>query len=277
VDDLPQEAGVVESRISEDSILKGEQLTLSFGGITVLFYVSFAVKKGEIFSIIGPNGAGKTSLYNVINGFYKPQKGKLYFYGQEITRLKPHRIARLGIARSFQNIELFKHMTVLENLMLGSHIHIKYGLLKSLLYFGPCLAEEVHHRRRVEDVLDFLEITHIRSKPVGTLPYGLQKRVEMARALCLDPEVLLLDEPMAGMNLEETEDMARFILDVNHEWGKTVLLIEHDMGVVMDLSERIMVLDFGEKIAEGTPAEIQQNALVAKAYLGEPGGAVLGR
>jgi len=268
---------VGEGRVQEEVILKGEQLTLSFGGITVLFYVNFNVKKGEIFSIIGPNGAGKTSLYNIINGFYKPQKGKLIFKGQEITRLRPDRIARLGIARSFQNIELFKHMTVLENLMLGSHIHIRYGLFKSLLYFGPCLKEEVHHRKRVENVLDFLEITHIRTKTVGTLPYGLQKRVEMARALCLDPELLLLDEPMAGMNLDETEDMARFIIDVNREWAKTVLLIEHDMGVVMDLSDRIMVLDFGEKIAEGTPEAIQQNALVAKAYLGEPGGAVLGR
>jgi branched-chain amino acid transport system ATP-binding protein len=258
--DLSREEWVEEGRIKGEMILKGEQITLSFGGITVLFYVSFNVKRGEIFSIIGPNGAGKTSLYNVINGFYKPQAGKLTFKGKEITHLRPYRIARMGIARSFQNIELFKHMTVLENLMLGSHIHIQYGLLKSLLYFGPCL-----------------EITHIRTKPVGTLPYGFQKRVEMARALCLDPEVLLLDEPMAGMNLEETEDMARFIIDVNHEWGKTVLLIEHDMGVVMDLSDRIMVLDFGEKIAEGTPEEVQQNAVVAKAYLGEPGGAFLGR
>jgi branched-chain amino acid transport system ATP-binding protein len=271
------EERVAESRLSKDILLKGEQITLSFGGITVLYYIDFAVNRGEIYSIIGPNGAGKTSLYNVINGFYKPQKGALFFKGREITPLAPHRIARLGIARSFQNIELFRHMTVLENLMLGSHIHIRYGLLKSLLYFGPCLAEEVHHRRRVEDVLDFLEITHIRTKPVGTLPYGLQKRVEMARALCLDPDLLLLDEPMAGMNLEETEDMARFIIDVNREWGKTVLLIEHDMGVVMDLSDRIMVLDFGEKIAEGTPGQIQQNPLVAKAYLGETDSLFLGR
>jgi len=272
-----REAWVGEGRITEEIVLRGEQITLSFGGITALLYVSFAVKRGEIFSIIGPNGAGKSSLYNVINGFYHPQQGKVIFKNQEITRLRPYQIARLGIARSFQNIELFKHMTVLENMMLGRHIHIKYGLLKSIFYFGPCAREEVRHRKRVEDVIDFLEIEHIRKKQVGTLPYGLQKRVEMARALCLEPEVLLLDEPMAGMNLEETEDMARFIIDVNNEWGVTVLLIEHDMGVVMDLSDRIMVLDFGEKIAEGTPAEVQQNAIVAKAYLGEPDSAFLGR
>jgi branched-chain amino acid transport system ATP-binding protein len=274
---MSQEACVGEGRIKEEIILKGEQITLSFGGITALWGVSFTVRRGEIFSIIGPNGAGKSSLYNVINGFYRPQKGKVVFKEKEITHLKPYQIARIGIARSFQNIELFKHMTVLENLMLGRHIHIKYGLLKSFFYFGPCLKEEVRHRKRVEDVIDFLEIEHIRKKHVGTLPYGLQKRVEMARALCLEPEILLLDEPMAGMNLEETEDMARFIIDVNNEWGMTVLLIEHDMGVVMDLSDRIMVLDFGEKIAEGTPEEVQQNAVVAKAYLGESDAAFLGR
>lgn len=266
-----------DGRIKEEVVMSGEEITLSFGGITALLYVSFAVQRGEIFSIIGPNGAGKSSLYNVINGFYRPQKGRVFFKETEITHFKPYQIARMGIARSFQNIELFKHMTVLENLMLGRHIHIGYGLFKSLFYFGPCLKEEVQHRKRVEDVIDFLEIEHIRKKHVGTLPYGLQKRVEMARALCLEPEILLLDEPMAGMNLEETEDMARFIIDVNSEWGMTVLLIEHDMGVVMDLSDRIMVLDFGEKIAEGTPEEIQQNALVAKAYLGESDGAFLGR
>lgn len=266
-----------EGRIKSEVILKGENITLSFGGITALLDVSFHVKRGEIFSIIGPNGAGKSSLYNVINGFYRPQKGKVIFKGNDITRNKPYQIAKLGIARSFQNIELFKHMTVLENLMLGRHIHIKYGLLKSMFYFGPCLKEEVMHRKRVEDIIDFLEIEHIRKKPVGTLPYGLQKRVEMARALCLDPEVLLLDEPMAGMNLEETEDMARFVIDVNREWGRTVLLIEHDMGVVMDLSDRLMVLDFGEKIAEGTPEEVQKHPAVVKAYLGDADGAFLGR
>lgn len=268
---------MAEGRIKDEVLLKGENITLSFGGITALLDVSFAVKRGEIFSIIGPNGAGKSSLYNVINGFYKPQKGKVIFKDKEITHLKPFEIAKLGIARSFQNIELFKHMTVLDNLMMGRHIHIKYGLLKSLFYFGPCLKEEVEHRKRVEDVIDFMEIEHVRKKPVGTLPYGVQKRVEMARALCLEPEILLLDEPMAGMNLEETEDMARFILDVNNEWGITVLLIEHDMGVVMDLSDRVMVLDFGEKIAEGTPEEIQKNEAVAKAYLGDTEGAFLGR
>lgn len=260
-----------------DIILDLKGVSLAFGGVKALTDISFDVREHEVRAIIGPNGAGKSSLYNVINGFYRPQKGKVIFKDKEITHLKPYQIARMGIARSFQNIELFKHMTVLENLMLGRHIHIRYGLLKSMLYFGPCSKEEVHHRKRVEDVIDFLEIEHIRKKHVGTLPYGLQKRVEMARALCLEPEVLLLDEPMAGMNLEETEDMARFIIDVNNEWGMTVLLIEHDMGVVMDLSDRIMVLDFGEKIAEGTPEEVQQNAIVAKAYLGESDGAFLGR
>jgi len=268
---------VEDNRIKDEIVLKGENITLSFGGITALLGVSFKVQKGEIFSIIGPNGAGKSSLYNVINGFYKPQNGKVFFKDKEITHLNPFEIAKLGIARSFQNIELFKHMTVLENLMLGRHIHIKYGLLASLFYFGPARKQEVLHRKKVEDVIDFLEIEHIRKKPVGTLPYGLQKRVEMARALCLEPEVLLLDEPMAGMNLEETEDMARFIIDVNREWGVTVLLIEHDMGVVMDLSDRVMVLDFGEKIAEGTPEEVQKNPDVVRAYLGETEGAFLGR
>ena len=266
-----------DGRIKEEIVLKGENITLSFGGITALLDVSFSVKRGEIFSIIGPNGAGKSSMYNVINGFYKPQKGKVIFKDKEITHLRPYQIARMGIARSFQNIELFKHMTVLENLMLGRHNHIKYGLFKSFFYFGPCLKEEVIQRKRVEEIIDFLEIEHIRKKAVGTLPYGLQKRVEMARALCLEPEILLLDEPMAGMNLEETEDMARFIIDVNTEWKRTVLLIEHDMGVIMDLSDRIMVLDFGEKIAEGTPEDIQQNEVVAKAYLGDSDGAFLGR
>lgn len=268
---------MTNNRVGDEVILKGEQITLSFGGITALLSVDFSVKKGEVFSIIGPNGAGKSSMYNVINGFYHPQHGKVIFKGQEITHLKPFQIARLGIARSFQNIELFKNMTVLENMMLGRHIHIKYGLLASMLYFGPGRKEEVKHRKRVEDVIDFLEIEHIRKKHVGTLPYGLQKRVEMARALCLEPEILLLDEPMAGMNLEETEDMCRFIVDVNTEWGVTVLLIEHDMGVVMDLSDRMMVLDFGESIAEGTPDEIQKNEQVAKAYLGDTEGVFLGR
>jgi branched-chain amino acid transport system ATP-binding protein len=268
---------VATNRVGDEIILKGENITLSFGGITALMDVNFSVKKGEVFSIIGPNGAGKSSMYNVINGFYHPQHGKVIFKGKEITHLKPFQIARLGIARSFQNIELFKNMTVLENMMLGRHIHIKYGLFASMLYFGPGRREEVKHRKRVEDVIDFLEIEHIRKKHVGTLPYGLQKRVEMARALCLEPEILLLDEPMAGMNLEETEDMCRFIVDVNTEWGVTVLLIEHDMGVVMDLSDRMMVLDFGESIAEGTPEEIQQNEQVSKAYLGDSDGVFLGR
>ena len=237
----------------------------------------FPCKEERSFRSSDPTARVKAACITSSTVFIGLRREKSFSKITDITRLKPYQIARMGIARSFQNIELFKHMTVLENLMLGRHLHIKYGLFKSLFYFGPCLKEEVQHRKRVEDVIDFLEIEHIRKKHVGTLPYGLQKRVEMARALCLEPEVLLLDEPMAGMNLEETEDMARFIIDVNNEWGTTVLLIEHDMGVVMDLSDRIMVLDFGEKIAEGTPEEIQQNAVVAKAYLGESEGAFLGR
>jgi len=254
-----------------------QNLKVSYGAAPALKGISLQVETGNIVTLIGSNGAGKSSMYNVINGFYHPQHGKVIFKGQDITHLKPFQIARLGIARSFQNIELFKNMTVLENMMLGRHIHIKYGLWASMLYFGPGRKEEVKHRKRVEDVIDFLEIEHIRKKHVGTLPYGLQKRVEMARALCLEPEILLLDEPMAGMNLEETEDMCRCIVDVNTEWGITVLLIEHDMGVVMDLSDRMMVLDFGESIAEGTPDEIQKNEQVAKAYLGDSEGVFLGR
>jgi branched-chain amino acid transport system ATP-binding protein len=226
------------------------------------------VSRGEIVSVIGPNGAGKTTLLNMISGFYHPDHGAITLEGRDITRFSPSRIATLGMARTFQNIALFRGMTVLDNLMLGRHIHMRTGVLRAMLRFGPALREEVEHRRVVEDMIDFLEIESLRKRPVGSLPYGLQKRVELGRALAAHPKILLLDEPMGGMNVEEKEDMARFILDVNDEWGTTIVLIEHDMGVVMDISQRVVVLDLGEKIAEGTPDEVKENPQVIKAYLG---------
>ncbi len=253
--------------------LEVQNLHLAFGKVAALAGVSFTVYQSEILAIIGPNGAGKTSLLNSISGLYKPQRGSIRFYNDgevyELTRLKPHQIAQLGVARSFQNIELFRHMTVLGNLMAGAHVHMKTGLLPSLFYWGPAEREQIHFREFVEDIIDLLEIEAIRYKQVGTLAYGLQKRVELGRALAMKPAILLLDEPMAGMNTEEKEDMARFILDVNEEHGVTIVLIEHDMGVVMDISDRIVVLSFGRKIAEGTPEEIRDNPEVRRAYLGE--------
>ncbi|MCK5540115.1 MAG: ATP-binding cassette domain-containing protein, partial [Deltaproteobacteria bacterium] len=219
-------------------ILEAEDVSLSFGGVNALLSVGFKVERGEIYSVIGPNGAGKSSMFNVISGLYRPQRGRIIYKGKDITKLPPHKMAPLGIARSFQNVELFKGMTVIDNLLLGRHIHMNSGLFSGGLFFGKAQKEELHHREFVEDLIDFLEIEHIRKKPVGTLSYGLQKRLELGRALALEPELLLLDEPMAGMNLEETEDMARFILDINQERDTTVLLIEHDMGVVMDISDK---------------------------------------
>ena len=253
----------------ENYQLRVEEAYLRFGGLVALNAVSIEVKKGEIFSVIGPNGAGKTCLLNCINRFYHPEKGKIFFEGQDISHLKAHRIASLGIARTFQNVELFEHMSALDNIKLGGHVHLKSGSLAGGLYYGKSKNEEMAFRKWIEErIIDLLEIEHIRKKTVHTLPYGMQKRVELGRALVAEPFLMLLDEPMAGMNVEEKEDMCRFVLDVNEELGITIVLIEHDMGVVMDISDRIVVLNFGEKIAAGTPKEVANNEQVIEAYLG---------
>ena len=257
-----------------DGLAKGEVLlevknvSLRFGGVKAITDISFDIRKGEIRAIIGPNGAGKTSMLNVINGFYTPQEGTITFRGEERKKIAPYQAAASGIARTFQNVALFKGMTTLDNIMAGRTLAMHRNFLWQLLYFGPALNEEIANRRKVEEIIDFLEIQHIRKVPVGRLPYGLQKRVELGRALAAQPSLLLLDEPMAGMNLEEKEDMSRFILDVNQQFGTTIALIEHDMGVVMDLSDRVVVLDYGRKIADGPPEEVQSNQDVIDAYLG---------
>ena len=262
--------------------IKVENLSLSFGGVNALTDVNLDVREHEILAIIGPNGAGKTCLLNCINGFYKPQKGEIYYEGQNITRIRPDSAAKLGLARTFQNIELYTGLSTLDNIMAARHVLMKQNFLAGALYFGWAHAEEIKHRRTAEDIIDFLEIESIRKRVVGNLPYGLRKRVELGRALALEPKVLLLDEPMAGMNLEEKEDIARFIIDIFEGQGDTypetpvlrdgvscIVLVEHDMGVVMDLADRIVVLDFGRKIAEGTPEEIRTNPEVIAAYLGK--------
>ncbi|MDH4248779.1 MAG: ABC transporter ATP-binding protein [Deltaproteobacteria bacterium] len=252
----------------DNTLLKVENISLRFGGVQALSDVSFSVDKNNIFAIIGPNGAGKSSMLNVINGFYQPQEGTITYKGIAHRGMHPHDAAVQGIARTFQNIALFRGMTALDNIMTGRNLRMKVNFLLQALHLGPARREEIEHRRFVERLIDFLEIEAIRKTPVGRLPYGLQKRVELCRALAMEPDLLLLDEPMAGMNVEEKEDMCRFILDVNDEFGTTIILIEHDMGVVMDLSNHVVVLDYGRKIAEGTPDQVRADKNVIDAYLG---------
>lgn len=270
VSGAPAEGGVSASLGEGDTLLEARNISLRFGGVKALTDVSFHVRKGEIFSIIGPNGAGKTSMVNCISGRYQPTEGSILYAGREITGLKASDRATLGIGRTFQNLALFSHMTVLDNIMVGRHHLLKNNFLTGALYWlSGARKEELAHRREVEEIIDFLEIQHVRRAVAGTLSYGLRKRVELARAVALKPDLILLDEPMAGMNLEEKEDMARYVIDLNEELGMTVIMIEHDMGVVMDISHRVMVLDFGRKLIEAEPAAVMADPHVRKAYLGE--------
>jgi len=260
--------GTGGARVFDEVLLEVKNISLAFGGVKALTEISFDIRKGEIRAIIGPNGAGKTSMLNVINGFYHPQEGTITYKGEVRRQMRPYQAAKQGIARTFQNVALFKGMSTLDNVMTGRLLKMRTNLFWQALYWGPNLKEEIRHREFCEHIIDFLEIQAIRKTPVGRLPYGLQKRVELARALAMEPELLLLDEPMAGMNVEEKEDMCRFVLDVNEEFGTTIALIEHDMGVVMDISDRVVVLDYGRKLADGPPDEVRSDEAVIKAYLG---------
>ena len=260
--------GAQAGRRFGDVILDLQNISLRFGGVKALTDISFNIREHEVRAIIGPNGAGKSSMLNVINGVYHPQEGRIMFRGEERKKMEPHMAAQQGIARTFQNIALFKGMSVLDNIMTGRNLKMKTTIFQQALWIGAARNEEIAHREKVEEIIDFLEIQHIRKTPVGALPYGLQKRVDLGRALAMEPQILLLDEPMAGMNVEEKQDMCRFILDISDQFGTTIVLIEHDMGVVMDISDRVVVLDYGKKIGDGTPDEVRNNQDVINAYLG---------
>ncbi len=268
--DAPQGYTTADGRQIGGVLMEMRNITLRFGGVEAIKDISFDIREGEIRAIIGPNGAGKSSMLNIISGFYVPQEGEVWFRGQRRGPMRPYQVAADGVARTFQNIALFEGMSVLDNVMTGRLTHMTAGILSQAIWWGRARREEYANREQVEKIIDFLEIQHIRKTPVGRLPYGLKKRVELARALAAEPKLLLLDEPMAGMNVEEKEDMSRFILDVNDEFGTTIALIEHDMGVVMDLSDRVMVMDYGRKIGDGTPDEVRNSQAVIDAYLGVP-------
>lgn len=255
-------------RDSMEAELEVKGLSLSFGGIQALTGIDMEVHTGELVAVIGPNGAGKTSLLNCVTGYYRPQKGRILFNGKDVTRQSTHSLTKIGIGRTFQNIELFPGMTVLSNMMLARHIHCRYGLIPACLFSSSVREEEVRHRRILEEIIDFLEMQAIRKKPVGSLPYGMRKRVELGRALALEPRLLVLDEPFAGMTLEEKEDMVRFLVELNEGWGQTMILVEHDMSIVMSISQRVVILNFGEKLSEGIPESVQNDPEVIAAYLG---------